>query len=119
VVDARLIDVIQQLRKKGFLCCLTTSQERNRAQYMKSRMGFHEAFDHLFFSCDLGCQKPDHSYFQYIENTLMLEKQSILLLDDIEKNVKAARKFGWNAEIYTEFGRLEKIVHIYGLDVSI
>jgi putative hydrolase of the HAD superfamily len=119
VVDARLINVIQQLRKKGFLCCLTTSQERNRAQYMKTRMGFQEAFDHLFFSCELGCQKPDHSYFQYIESTLTLKTQSILLLDDMEKNVTAAREFGWNAEIYTEFGKFENILQIYGLDVSI
>ena len=87
VVDIRLINAIQQLRKNGFLCCLATSQERNRAEYMKAKMCFQEAFDHLFFSCEAGCQKPDHAYYQYVEKTLHLEKESILFLDDSVKNV--------------------------------
>ncbi len=119
VVDTRLINSIQHLRKKGFLCCLTTSQERNRAEYMKTKMGFQDAFDCLFFSCEVGFQKPEYSYYQHIEKTLNLEKESILFLDDAEKNVTAAGEFGWNAEIYTEFSEFEKILKKYNLESPI
>jgi putative hydrolase of the HAD superfamily len=118
VVDARLINMIQRLRKNGFLCCLATSQERNRAEYMKTKMGFQDAFDRLFFSCDIGCQKPAHSYYQAIQAMLDREKESILFLDDMENNVTAAREFGWNAEIYTEFGEFGNIVKKYHLELS-
>jgi hypothetical protein len=40
VVDFRVIDAIQRLRQKKVFCCLVTSQERNRAEYMKTKMGF-------------------------------------------------------------------------------
>ena len=51
-IDSRLISAIQQLRQNGFICCLATSQEYNRAKYMKTEMGFQNVFDHLFFSCE-------------------------------------------------------------------
>lgn len=118
IVDVRLISVIQQLRKKEYLCCLTTSQEHNRAEYMKTKMGFLDRFDHLFFSCEVGYQKPDRAYYQFVEKTLGLEKESILFLDDAERNVIAAREFGWYAETYTEFAELEKMIKKYGLEIK-
>ncbi len=113
VIDARLISVIQNLRKSGFLCCLASNQERNRAGYMKTSMGFHDLFDRLFFSCEMGCQKPDPEYFEFIENSLNLKKESILFWDDSETNVQAALELGWHAEIYNGFESFEKKIKKY------
>ena len=44
---------------------------------------------------------------------LALEKDAILLWDDLEINVKAARENGWKAEIYTEFGEFERNMSKY------
>lgn len=113
VIDMRVINMAQRLRRAGMICCLTTSQERNRAEYMKARMGFQDMFDHLFFSCEAGCQKPDIAYYRHIEEALALEKKSILFWDDSRVNVEAARKFGWNAEIYTDFDEFEETLRKY------
>lgn len=115
VIDVRVIDAIQNLRHNGIICCLATSQERNRAGYMKTKMGFQKVFDHLFFSCEAGWQKPDHAYYQHIEATLGLEKKSILFWDDSRKNVESAREFGWNAEIYTGFNEFEVAIKKYAI----
>jgi FMN phosphatase YigB (HAD superfamily) len=53
-----------------------------------------------------------------VEKTLGLEKESILFLDDAERNVIAAREFGWYAETYTEFAELEKMIKKYGLEIK-
>jgi putative hydrolase of the HAD superfamily len=115
VVDSRVINTIQRLRQNKVICCLVTSQERNRAEYMKTKMGFQTAFDRLFFSCEIGLQKPNHAYYQYIQKALDVENESILFWDDLEINVIAARENGWNAEIYTEFDEFEKTMHKYDL----
>ena len=112
VVDARLLDRIQQVRQAGTICCLATNQERGRAEYMKRKMGFQDHFDHLFFSCEVGLQKPDPAYFKHIENVLKLEKEAILFWDDAEANVKAAQAIGWNAERYTDFAAFEQIMQV-------
>ena len=113
VLDARIITAVQNLRCNGMICCLATSQERNRAGYMKTRMGLQDVFDHLFFSCEIGWQKPQHEYYQHIEKTLNLGKGSILFWDDYRLNVEAACEFGWNAEVYTDFDKFEKTIKKY------
>jgi putative hydrolase of the HAD superfamily len=115
VVDSRLINVIQRLRQSKIMCCLATSQEHNRAEYMRTKMGLQNAFDYLFFSCDIGLQKPDHAYYQHIEKVLNVEKEAILFWDDLEINVQAAREFGWNAGTYTEFDEFERAMNELGL----
>jgi putative hydrolase of the HAD superfamily len=112
-VDDRVIQVVRTLRKSGLTCCLATSQERHRAEYMKTTMGFTAIFDRLFFSCELGCQKPDPAYYELIERDLGLEGKRILFWDDSGVNVESARKRGWNAEVYTEFEPFEKALGEY------
>ena len=113
VIDERIIEVIQRLRQDGFVCCLTTNQEANRAAYMRTAMGFVDIFDHLFISCEIGAQKPDPAYYRHIENTLGLKKEDILFFDDALKNVKAAYEIGWHAEVYTTFESFKRSLEKY------
>ena len=118
VIDVRILNAIHRLRGNGIICCLTTNQECNRAEYMKAKMGFQEVFDHLFFSCEVGWQKPHPAYYQHIEKVLHLEKDVILFWDDARSNVEAARACGWNAELYTHFDELEQIIKKYGINTA-
>lgn len=113
VIDQRIVDAVQQLRAQGFVCCLTTNQERNRAAYMRTHMGFAEIFDHLFISCEIGAQKPQPAYYQHIQSTLGLKSEDILFFDDGLKNVKAAYQYGWHAEVYTTFESFERSLEKY------
>jgi putative hydrolase of the HAD superfamily len=101
--DGRVMDVIQGLRRSGLLCCLATNQEGRRAAYLRTEMGFSETFDRLYFSCELGCQKPDSAYYGAIERDLGLAGDRILFWDDSPVNVELAREVGWNAEVYTGY----------------
>jgi len=106
--DERLIEAIQTLRQTGYQCCLATSQERYRAEYMATAMRFSQVFDQLFFSCHLGCQKPDLLYYQKVTRALGMKNQNLLLWDDNRMNVEAAREYGWQAEVYTGFEEFYK-----------
>ncbi|HEX9028862.1 MAG TPA: HAD-IA family hydrolase, partial [Anaerolineales bacterium] len=106
--DPRILEAVRSLRQAGYLCGLATSQERCRAEYMTKQMGFAQAFDWLFFSCDLGCQKPDPDYYQKVTDELGLNATEILFFDDLPDNVAAARACGWNAEVYADFESFEE-----------
>lgn len=111
VVDRRIVDKIHSLRKGGLVCCLATSQEHYRAEYMRTRMGFGELFDRLFFSCEIGWQKPAPGFYQHIEVVLGLPGEELFFWDDLTGNVEAARQRGWKAEVYTSFDELERYVY--------
>jgi len=115
VIDTRLTDEITSLRRSGMICCLATSQEQNRADYMKTQMGFQALFDQLFISCEIGAQKPDPAYYHHIENALQIEPGSILFFDDLPVNIEGARSCGWNAEIYTDYDAFGNILNKYSL----
>jgi putative hydrolase of the HAD superfamily len=102
-VDQRVVETVLSLRQNGYTCCLATSQERYRAEHMTNVMGFSMIFDRLFFSCHLGCAKPDHAYYRRIEEELGIEGEQVLFWDDTVMNVESARACGWNAEVYVSF----------------
>jgi putative hydrolase of the HAD superfamily len=54
----------------------------------------------LFFSCRLGCEKPDPAFYRKVQSHIGVEPGDILFLDDKPVNVEAARALGWNAEVY-------------------
>ena len=54
-------------------------------------------FDKVYLSCELGMRKPDQEIYQYIENDLKIPSQNILFLDNLAKNVAAAKSCGWQA----------------------
>jgi putative hydrolase of the HAD superfamily len=101
--DERVIGIIRALQRSGYTCCLATNQEKYRAEYIKTEMGFVGTFDHLFFSCELGCKKPDRVYYERITETLEMEGPDVLFWDDSPSSVEGARASGWNAEVYTGF----------------
>lgn len=107
-VDQRLAGAITALRGQGYLCGLATSQERRRAAFMRREMGFAALFDRLFFSCELGCMKPDPQFYAQVEQRLGLSGAAILFWDDAAENVQAARQRGWQAEIYTNFEAFDR-----------
>jgi putative hydrolase of the HAD superfamily len=102
-VDARLVSVIRRLRASGYICCLASSQERHRSEYMTTMMGFSEIFDRLFFSHALGVAKPDPAFFRLVTKRLNMNGEQLLFWDDDAQNIEAARRCGWNAEIYRSF----------------
>jgi putative hydrolase of the HAD superfamily len=106
-VDPRVATVIHTLRERSLRCGLATSQEKYRAQYMVEVMKLDRVFDDLFFSCDIGYQKPDTRYFRHIEDALGLQGDLILFWDDSATNVCAARARDWHAEVFTDFKRFK------------
>jgi putative hydrolase of the HAD superfamily len=100
VVCAEVLACVRALRKKGHVCALGTNQEKHRAAYMRREMRLAEEFDHVFVSCELGAAKPDAAFFRSVEAQLRLSANEICLIDDSERNVRAANAVGWSAIWY-------------------
>jgi putative hydrolase of the HAD superfamily len=103
-IDKQVTDFVQQLRKQEIACYLGTNQEKYRTEYMKTEMGFSEVFNGIFSSADIGHKKPHAEFFEYIFKKLSpIEKEEVWFWDDTKENVEGAKKFGFNAELYTDF----------------
>jgi putative hydrolase of the HAD superfamily len=109
------LEAVQRLRARGVPCHVVSTQERYRAEYLEEAMDFAARFDRLFFSCRLGVKKPQPEFYQRVTGELALAPERLLLIDDQEANVEAARGAGWRAERYAFGDDLGLVWERYGL----
>lgn len=99
-VDRTIVDLIARVRASGVQCHLATNQEPYRARHMRDVLDYGTVFDRLFFSCEIGCSKPDPGYFRAILDSLKLPPRAVLFIDDVDANVAAAESVGIRAELF-------------------
>ena len=120
-VDAEMLNLVARIRASGRICALATNQQRHRARFMAEVLGYAGAFDHSFYSCELGFAKPDSRYFGAVLERLRLAPERVLFFDDNVQNVEAAGAIGIHAEqfVNTRDGRaheaLERLLSDYGV----
>jgi len=116
-IDTELISYIKDLRKKGFVVCLATNQEKYRFKYFLEELGFADFFDKTFASAHLGHIKEDVRFFEKLMQDLKkFKKEEILFWDDSIINIDTAREFGINAEVYIDFSDFKRKISKYDLE---
>ncbi len=79
--------------------------------------GIFTLFDKLFLSYELNLIKPEHEIFGKVIDYFKVRPEEIFFIDDIEKNVEAARICGIKA--YKFEGALKLIEHLKAENVEI
>lgn len=99
--DLQHVDTIRRLRDKGFRTYILSNSNIVSARYfvqeMNRRAGFDfmgECFEHVFFSHQLGCRKPEPEVFAKVLQLEGLKADETLFVDDHEKNCLAAAAQG-------------------------
>lgn len=116
-----ILRLVRSLRSSGVIVALATNQQRHRANFMTSTLGYAEQFDELLYSCELGHAKPTPAYFSSALARIMTDPSSALFIDDHETNVLSARGCGLHAEVYhlsEGVARVCEILESYGLSVA-
>jgi putative hydrolase of the HAD superfamily len=96
-IDQDVLHAIGELRAAGDRVYLATNQEHMRASYLMIDMGIEGQVDGIFYSAALGHRKPFKEFYTLATEATGAPLDSIILVDDTQDNVLAARDFGWNA----------------------
>jgi len=92
-VNNEVLDIVKKIRSQEILCYIATRQEKYRMDYIWNEIGLSEHFDGYFSTCDIGVDKNDVKFFEYVIKTLPDIKYSdIFFLDDKQKNIGVAQK---------------------------
>lgn len=110
VLDHQLLADLEDYRARGLQLHLATVQEHNRAQHLWENLGFKHRFDGLHHSAAVGFAKPDPAYYAETQRRVGLLPEDLLLVDDSERNVDAARAAGWQARHWTGERRLADVL---------
>lgn len=84
------------LRTKGITTGILSNVTAINSQLLRKN-GYYDGFDPVVLSCDVGVRKPDRSIYQAALSEVGLPAGDILLVDDQDKCIRAAREIGMNA----------------------
>jgi putative hydrolase of the HAD superfamily len=96
-LDQFMLDLVDRVRAAGVITAMATNQQSYRGGFMLANLPYADHFDHQFHSFQVGLAKPDPAFFTYIVKTLGVEPEEAVFVDDMEVNVRGARKAGLNA----------------------
>ena len=113
-LDADALSVLASVRAAGYPCYLATNQQDYRRDRMRSVSGYDALVDGSFYSCEMGVAKPDPEFFRHIVTALARSPHSLLFLDDLAENVRAARAEGLHAELIEPGDVAPQLVRILG-----
>jgi putative hydrolase of the HAD superfamily len=94
-IDLELVDLMRSLRPAIKIGLISNAWSELRAWI--EAQNFADAFDNMVISAEVGFAKPDPRIYQAaLQNLQVLPAESVFL-DDMLKNVEAARKIGMHA----------------------
>lgn len=100
LIDPRRLELVDALRARGVRVALATNQHRFRGLHMRDVLRLDDHFDATYYSFELGVAKPDAAFFTHVLDDLGDAPGSVLYVDDLPGNVRAARSLGIDARLH-------------------
>ena len=91
-------ELIQKVKQKGVLVCALSNTNEIHWNFMFKQFPIMQLFDVLFASFELGARKPEKLIFERALKKIKKHPGEVLLIDDLEDNLNAARTLGIHAE---------------------
>ncbi|MFA6473675.1 MAG: HAD family phosphatase [Patescibacteria group bacterium] len=116
-IDEEMVRLIKKL-KRTYKIGLLSNFTKGLEEYLIDRFHMHRLFDSIVSSYNLKMRKPILDVYHYSAKDLGVQPEECLFIDDIEKNVQAARQIGMQGIAFTNLEKLkEQLLGILGLKV--
>jgi 2-haloacid dehalogenase len=112
------VEVLAELKAGGVRCLALSNMEPEKFLLRRSRFPFLEWFDGCVISGIEGVVKPDRRIFEILLCRYHLDPTATVFVDDMERNVEAARELGIVAFRYSTAERLRDDLRDLGLAVG-
>jgi putative hydrolase of the HAD superfamily len=107
-VKPEMVAFIASLKTQGYRLALLSNMPAEIGDYLNHKADWLRFFDHTVFSSDLKLIKPDAAIYRHCLARMGLKPEECLFIDDMERNVAAARNCGIAAIHFQSFPQLLK-----------
>ena len=101
------VALLQRVRAAGHRLTLLSNMPRPYADHLEAAHTCFSWFEAGVFSGRVGLMKPQRAMFEHARNTLALDLEHALFIDDHPANIDAARAFGWQALHFEDAAQCE------------
>ena len=111
-LDEGVLAECDELREHGMRIFLATNQEHMRAAYLMDALALRDHVDGMIYSAQLKARKPQRAFFDAAARHSGSRPEDLILVDDTETNIIAARDAGWQAMLWSKGARLMSLLEI-------
>ena len=101
---------ISELKARGFKVLYLSNFSAKAERECAKELDFIPLTDGGILSYKVKMTKPDPRIYELLTATYSLVPQDCLFFDDTPRNVEAARKHGYNAEVFTDIETAKKYI---------
>lgn len=102
-----LLDYIKELKQRGYKLAIMSNIASNWIQDTFLTSEEVELFDEMIFSYEVGMTKPDPRIYMLACERLRVSAHEVVMIDDIESYVEAARTEGMAGIVYSDFAQMK------------
>lgn len=112
--DAATVALVHRLRARQRGVYFLSNMPAPYADHLEAAHGCDRWFDGGVFSARVQAIKPEPAIFEIAARQFQARPEELVFLDDVEKNVIAAREAGWKALQFTTAAEAEAALHRHG-----
>ena len=110
-----VVEIVKELKKKFILAVLSNTYEYHAKLNEKDPR--FRLFDLIIFSHRVGMRKPDREIYKHILKRLNIKPDECIFIDDLPKNVEAAKNMGIKGILFQNAEQLKEDLKKLGVDV--
>jgi len=110
-----VVEIVKELKKKFILAVLSNTYEYHAKLNEKDPR--FRLFDLIIFSHRVGMRKPDREIYEHILKRLNIKPDECIFIDDLPKNVEAAKNMGIKGILFQNAEQLKEDLKKLGVDV--
>jgi len=107
--------IVSALKRNGYRLAILSNTNKPHFEYLKRKYAIIKLFDAYHLSYEMKAIKPQKKVFARVLKFHKREPGSVVFVDDLEKNVKAAGLFGIKALHFTSAARLASDLNKMGI----
>jgi epoxide hydrolase-like predicted phosphatase len=105
-------NLLKRLKEEGIqLSCLTNTNILHAEVWREVYRSQLEYFDMIFCSFEIGARKPERKVYETVLNSIGVEPECVLFIDDKEENVLGASDVGMEAFVFESPAQVLTLVH--------
>lgn len=116
-VNDRVVETVKKVRELGYKTCICSNNFPARINGLQKKFGFLENFDVVVLSYEIGATKPDPKVFEELVAKSEVEASEIVIADDGEANIEAAKTLGIKAFFYEGFDKFLEDLRGEGVEI--
>ena len=113
--NQRVIDAVEYLKSKGYPLFLLSDTNELHFAHIIDQYPIVHTFDEWILSFEVGSKKPEKRIYDVIFEKMDVQKSEVFYIDDLERNVEAARSLGIDGLVFRDAEDLWRVIEQKGI----